>query len=126
MDMSEKFNIRLKYEDRFIWTKDQSPEEYNLIRVNGEGDCKRDVKEIPLQEAANAVCLVLHEQISMSHDDLIKESAKLMNFTRMGSNVSASFEAAVQYVDAKGLLAADDNGNYRLSESGNEYALIFD
>ncbi len=116
----------IQYEDRFIWTKDQSPEEYNLIRVNGEGDCKRDVKEIPLQEAANAVCLVLHEQISMSHDDLIKESAKLMNFTRMGSNVSASFEAAVQYVDAKGLLAADDNGNYRLSESGNEYALIFD
>ncbi len=115
----------VQYEDRFIWRKDQNPDEYTLIRTNGEGDSKRDVKEIPVQEAANAVCLVLHEQISMSHDDLVKESARLMNFTRISSNVSATFDGAVQYADAKGWLSTDENGNCRLSELGSEYAGTF-
>ena len=115
----------IQYEDRFIWRKDQDPEEYTLIRRNGEGESKRDVREIPVQEAANAVCLVLHEQISMSHDDLVKESAKLMNFTRLGSNVSAAFDAAVNYADSKGYLSTDENGNYRLSDEGDEYAHRF-
>ena len=115
----------IQYEDRFIWKKDQNPDEYILIRRNGEGDCKRDVKEIPQQEAANAVCLVLHEQISMSRDDLVRESAKLMNFTRLSSNVSAVFEAAVQSAESKGLIATDENGTCRLSESGNEFVTKF-
>ena len=112
----------IQYEDRFIWSKQQIPEEYTLIRTNGEGESKRDVREIPLQEAANAVCLVLHEQISMSHDDLVKESAKLMNFTRVTANVSAAFDAAIQFADAKGFLSIDENGNHKLSESGSEFA----
>ena len=96
-----------------------------LIRANGEGESKRDVKEIPPQESANAVCLVLHEQISMSRDDLIRESARLMNFTRMTANVTAVFDAAIQYANARGFLSTDDNGNYKLSESGSEYAESF-
>ena len=115
----------IQYEDRFIWRKDQNPDEYAFVRANGEGDDKRDVKEIPVQEAANAVCLVLHEQISMSHDDLVRESAKLMNFSRITANVNAAFDAAVQYADSKGFLSTDENGNLRLSESGSEYAEKF-
>ena len=115
----------IQYEDRFIWRKDQNPDEYAFVRANGEGDDKRDVKEIPVQEAANAVCLVLHEQISMSHDDLVRESAKLMNFSRITANVNAAFDAAVQYADSKGFLSTDENGNLRLSDSGSEYAEKF-
>ena len=119
------FVSTIQFEDRFIWRKDQLPEEYTLIRANGEGENKRDVKEIPLQEAANAVCLALHEQISMSHDDLVRESAKAMNFTRVIASVSTAFDAAVQYADAKGYLSTDENGNYRLSDAGNEYVQKF-
>ena len=119
------FVSTIQFEDRFIWRKDQLPEEYTLIRANGEGENKRDVKEIPLQEAANAVCLALHEQISMSHDDLVRESAKAMNFTRVIASVSTAFDAAVQYADAKGYLSTDENGNYRLSNAGNEYVQKF-
>ena len=118
-------NSTIQFEDRIIWKNDQSPDDYSLIRVSGEGDCKRDIKEIPVQEAANAVCLVLHEQIGMSRDDLIKESAKLMGFARLGSNVTACFESAVQYADEKSLLSFDENGNVRLSELGIEYASRF-
>ena len=115
----------IQFEDRFIWQKDQVPEEYTLIRTNGEGESKRDVKEIPLQEAANAVCLVLREQISMSHDDLIREAAKVMNYTRVIASVSTAFDAAISYADIKGYLSTDENGNFRLSESGNEYTEKF-
>ena len=115
----------IQYEDRFLWRKDQNPDEYMTIRTNGEEDCKRDVKDIPVQEAANAVCLVLHEQISMPHDDLVKESAKLMHFTRLTANVSAAFDAAVQYADSKGLLCSDENGAWKLSASGSDYVARF-
>ena len=115
----------IQYEDRFLWRKDQTPDGYTLIRTNGEGESKRDVKEIPVQEAANAVCLVLHEQISMSHDDLVRESAKVMNFTRVIASVSAAFDAAIQYADTRGWLSQDENGSYRLSEAGDEYVHCF-
>ena len=84
----------IQYEDRFLWNKQQTPDGYTEIRTNGEGECKRDIREIPVQEAANAVCLVLKEQISMSHDDLVRESARLMNFIRATANVSAAYDAA--------------------------------
>ena len=115
----------IQYEDRFIWNKQQIPDEYRLIRANGEGESKRDVKEIPVQETTNAVCLVLKEQISMSHDDLVRESARLMNFTRVTANVSAAFDAAIQNADARGFISTDENGNYKLSGSGDEYADLF-
>ena len=115
----------IQFEDRFIWRKGQVPEEYSLIRVCGEGDCKRDVKEIPLQEAANAVCLVLSEQFNMSHDDLVREAAKVMNYTRLIASVSTAFDSAIMYADLKGYLSTDDNGNFRLSGLGNEYTEKF-
>ena len=118
-------NSTIQYEDRIIWKAEQSPDNYSLIRVCGEGNAKRDIKEIPVQEAANAVCLVLHEQISMSRDDLIKESAKLMGFARLGSNVTACYESAIQYAASRSWLLFDENGNGKLSETGSEYAARF-
>lgn len=108
--------------DRVFWQTNQLPEQYFRIRRNGEGINKRDVREIPVQEASNAVCAVLYEQISMSHDDLVREAAKLMNYTRLGSNVTQTFETAIGYADSIGLLILEDNGSCRLSDSGMTWA----
>ena len=119
---SMKLKSTIQDYERFFWTQGQDPERYTAFRPNGEGSGKRDVKEIPMQEAANAVCVVLDEQISMSREDLVREAAKLMNFTRMGSNVSAVFDAAISYAADKGLVIPEENGTCRLSEAGSLFA----
>ena len=105
--------VSLDGEDIF-WNIGQRPSDYSLIRVSGEGDCKRDAKDVPLKEAENAVLYVLKQQISLEETDLIKESAKLMGYPRMGTNVTALFRKAVQSVQASDLIDLDSNGKWKL------------
>ena len=121
--LSMKLKSTIQNADRFFWKPEQEKKSYAGLRVNGEGDNKRDVRDIPMQEAANAVCLVLYDQISMSHGDLVKEAAKMMGYTRSGNNVTSVFEAAIQYADTAGWLMLDSNGNCKLSEGGMDWAL---
>ena len=121
--LSMKLKSTIQNADRFFWKPEQEEKSYAGLRVNGEGDNKRDVRDIPMQEAANAVCLVLYDQISMSHGDLVKEAAKMMGYTRSGNNVTSVFEAAIQYADTAGWLMLDSNGNCKPSEGGMDWAL---
>ena len=107
--------VSLNGEDIF-WNSGQKPSEYFLIRVSGEGDCKRDPKDIPYCETINAVMHVLRQQISLSEQDVIKESAKLMGYPRLGANASAVFGAAFETVRNAGLIEQDPNGNWKLKE----------
>ena len=107
--------VSLNGEDIF-WNSGQKPSEYFLIRVSGEGDCKRDPKDIPHCETINAVMHVLRQQISLSEQDVIKESAKLMGYPRLGANASAVFGAAFETVRNAGLIEQDPNGNWKLKE----------
>ncbi len=69
-----------------------------MIRTSGEGGNKRDSKEVPVEEVVNAIRYVLIEQISLSEEDLIREAAKLLGYTRLGTNVD--------YLIHKGIKAA--------------------
>ena len=51
------------------------------------------------------VC-ALCEQVSLPREDLIRESARLMGFTRLGGNVSSLFDAAVAYAAERGWIAS--------------------
>ena len=104
------------------WNVDQDPKTYTGFRASGDGDNRRDAKDVPVEEAANAVCYVLYDQVSMSHDDLVRESANLLNYTRMGSNVVAIFGAAIRYAQREGKICEENNGLWRLTASGMEYA----
>ena len=81
-------------EVQIIWNDTVKPTGYSVFRPNGTGDNSRDVTDVPYAEAANAVLEILYDEVSLPKADLIKESAKLMNY-RIGSNVTAVFTAAV-------------------------------
>lgn len=100
----------------FYWKAQQDPDTYEGCRATGVDDAKRDAKDVPVQEAANAVCRVLHEQISLSQDDLIREAAKLMGYTRSGSIVVALFVAAIEYAAKKNRIHYGANGNWVITE----------
>jgi len=101
-----------------IWSDDVKPTGYSQYRPDGKGDeGHREVTDIPYAEAANAVLEILYDEVSLPKADLIKESAKLMNY-RMGSNVSAVFTAAFELVLEKKLASCDENEICSLTEEG--------
>ena len=102
----------------FYWREDQDPDSYAAFRVSGDGEQKRDVRDVPVQEVANAVYTVLLEQISMVREDLIRETAKKLGYTRLGGNVTAAMEAGLQWAEDAGCISFTPTGSCLLTESG--------
>ena len=100
----------------FYWSDTQDPVDYKCFRVTDREENRRDPKDIPIQEAANAVTQTLADQFSMTGEDLIRESAKLLGFSRLGSAVTPLMNAAITYAAAHGAIATGQNGNYILAE----------
>ena len=106
---------------RFFWAEGQEPEQYAAVRANSEGDDKRDARDVSVQEAANAVACALSEQVSLPREDLVREAAKLLGFTRTGSNVTAIFDAAVDYAADLDRLSANAGGMLTLTDAGQAW-----
>ena len=106
----------------FYWSRDQVPEEYLLFRVSGEGDSRRDIRDVPVQETANAMYMVLFEQISMSREDLLRETAAKLGYTRLGTNVVALLTQTIGYAGSMGTITTGTNGAIILSPEGTARA----
>lgn len=109
-----KFPVTTQGEDRFYWAASQNPETYRAFRTNGEGENRRSAKEIPVQEAANAVCSALEEQFSLPQEDLIRAAAKQMGISRIGPAVKALVQSGMEYAQEQGRIHPSDNGNWML------------
>lgn len=79
----------------FYWKKDQNPREYSIYRVDECSDLKRSIDDISSYEILNASIEVLNEQISLSSDDLVKETAKKLGFSRSGTLIDTTVRNAV-------------------------------
>ena len=102
--------------EKFYWKASQKPQTYTGFRANAEGDNKRDVKEIPLHEAANAVCRALEEQFSLQKDDLVRAAANLMGISRIGSSVNSVFTRAIALAAKMKRIYKSENGNWMMRE----------
>jgi hypothetical protein len=100
----------------FYWAPGQDPESYFTYRPAPSEEDRRDAKEIPVQEAAGAVCQVLEDQISLNQDDLIRESAKLLGYTRLGTAVTYLFSNAIRYAQWKNKITQGTNGNWTITK----------
>lgn len=109
-------------EEVFYWKANHDPSSYPGFRLSGEEESRRDIRDIAVQEIANALCTVLREQISMGHEDLIRETAKKLGYTRLGGNVNSSVAAALGYAEYTGLIIPSTNGAYILTPQGKEQA----
>lgn len=99
----------------FYWAPEQDPETYLQFRVATCDENRREAKDIPIQEAAGAICHVLSEQISLSQEDLIRESAKLLGYARLGSALTELLTTGIRYAQWKGRIATGANGNWTLA-----------
>ena len=94
------------------WLPEQSPDGYALYRTSGEGADRRDAKDVPAQEAANAAVHALRLQLNLTHEDLIREGAKLLGYPRPGSIVNAMMEAGIRRAESSGRIEKNANGKW--------------
>ena len=99
-----------------FWRANQMSEHYIEFRASGTGTAKREARDVPVQEASNAICRVLDEQISLLEEDLIREAAKLMGYTRSGSVVTELFQKAIFSAKRQGRIELAANGNWILKQ----------
>ena len=99
---------------RFYWGSAQVPDAYRSFRVSGAGI--RDAKDVPVQEAANAVCQVLTEQIGLPRVDLIRETAKLLGYTRSGNVVVSMAQGGIQLALDTGRISEGQDGYLHICE----------
>lgn len=72
--------------DVFYWNKEQDPISYNVYRIYSD----REALDIAPEEVMVAVCEVLEQQGALPEEDLLRQTAKCFNFSRMGDNVMLS------------------------------------
>lgn len=106
----------------FYWRQDQEPDAYAGFRVSGEGENRRDVREVPVQEVANAIYAVLYEQVSMAQEDLLRETARKLGYTRLGGNVLSQLALGVEYAQTQDGIITGTNGTFVLSDAGTSRA----
>ena len=103
-----------------FWNPEQDPKTYAGCRYSSSEI--RDIRDVPVQEIANAIYVILYEQISMGPDDLVREAGKRIGYTRMGSNVAASLQSAIHYAEREKRIVRSSNGTYVLTNEGTARA----
>lgn len=96
-------------ENMYLWKEDQHPSTYFIYRRAIADLEKRDADDLPPEEIANGVKEILKHQISLNHEDLIRETAKLFGFARIGGNVERAICGGIDLVLKDGL-AKNQNG----------------
>jgi len=92
----------------FYWKQEQNPETYNTFRIPENDDQKRSAEDLPKEEIAAGVVEILTNQISLPVDDLVKETARLFGYARMGGNVEQAMKTGIEYALRKGIIAENN------------------
>ncbi len=81
----------------FLWMTESDSAAYAQFRTAGDSpESQRKADEIAVEEYANGALHVLRSHISLSEDDLVKETARLFGFQRTGPAVDQRVRAGIQ------------------------------
>ncbi|MBQ9807327.1 MAG: DUF3320 domain-containing protein [Ruminococcus sp.] len=106
----------LSGETEFMWLPDQVPEEYSKCRaLCGENE-RRDAADIPPEEYANGIKLIMSRQIAMQREDLLRETAHLFGFTRMTPALETALALGIRQAKARGYITFGEDGKVSFSK----------
>ncbi len=91
------FPVRRTGKREFVWTKQLTEKSYDAFRIPNEINLNaRTAQEICPEEIANAASQLLKLHISMSQDDLARETAKVFGIAKLGNKVRAYFMEGIE------------------------------
>lgn len=91
------------------WRDDQMPEIYKTFRVPMEDEYKRNAEDLPKEEIAAAIVEILKNQISLPAEDLIKETARLFGYARLGGNVEQAMKMGIEFALAANMITQSND-----------------
>ena len=97
-------------DQKVYWAESQNPYTFTDFRATGEGDDRREAKDLPVQETAGAALAVLREQIGLPREDLVRETAKLLGYGRSGAAVASAISDGIDYALEQELICETQAG----------------
>ena len=71
-----------------VWRLDQDPAGVPAVRVAGQGtSARREIDEVPLSEIAAAARIVVERAVGIPANDLVRDAARLLGFSRITERV---------------------------------------
>jgi len=93
----------------FYWPDELEPDAYVTYRVAEGEQERRNAEDLPPEEIANAIKEVLFTQISLPIEDLIRETVRLLGYSRTGAALDKAVRNGIREAERRG--TADlDNG----------------
>ena len=100
--------LNLKYtgsgKERFFWKSEQVPSDHMNYRIFAS-----NAADIAPEEVSVAAKEILEQQISLSKEDLIKETSLLFGFGRLGTIVETSMLRGIDVAILRGFATASDD-----------------
>jgi hypothetical protein len=94
--------------DTFLWPAGINPVEYTGFRVPADNaEESRAVQDIPVEELANALLYLLEDHRGAPSDELIRETARLFGFQRLGRIVETRIQQGVIVLAGRGRVRMD-------------------
>lgn len=94
-----KANVKVTADDGkvFIWPSSQVPKEYAAFRIPGDDEfSKQDAEDLCPIEVANGALYLLEQHISLPLVDLVRETARLFGYSRLGQNVDKAMRSGIE------------------------------
>lgn len=91
----------------FLWKMTQHPNSYKVYRLSKNDAQKRDAEDLPPEEIAVAIRHILKAQLSLPKADLIRESARLFGYARLGAKVDEAMQIGIDVAIKHGFVITD-------------------
>ncbi len=90
------------------WREDQEPSDYRNFRVPSDDGSKRNAEDLPKEEIAAGIVNLLTNQISLPAEDLVRETARLFRYARLGGNVEQAMRMGIEYALQQGIITENN------------------
>ncbi|MCW3992699.1 MAG: DUF4011 domain-containing protein [Candidatus Bathyarchaeota archaeon] len=104
-DCSKKGRVLVR--GRFLWPR-RSVDVKVRTPVNGVEETFRPIRNIPPEEIRGAITIIAGHSLGLNVESLLKETAHLLGFKRMGSHVRAALTEVFQSLMREGALIQRD------------------
>lgn len=113
-----RYMITLQGDTKFVWSSSITPHTLNFFRTSeASSPDRRDIREIPMEEIREAAVYIVESQISLTSEDLVRETARLFGFTRTGEAIINYISAGIQFALRSGRLTIDANGHVTINRN---------
>ncbi|WP_164821261.1 DUF3320 domain-containing protein [Paenibacillus koleovorans] len=97
-------------ERMYYWPPGIDPSGYDQFRPAEDENDRRSAEDLPPEEIAAAVRYVLAGQISLPHEDLVREVAKAFGYQRSGAALDRAIRTGIELAAERGVAAVDEQG----------------